>query len=167
MLLVVLAFGPAPRTTVFARTAAVGLGLLLVLSFASILWGESRDSAWTSSNQIAIYAVLFAIGLLAIRQRATARAVMAVLGLPALISSLVLAVEFAAGGGGSAFLQGRLDSPMGYINGTAGLLVMGIWPWLGLASLRGVVVANRPSIVRIRPRTFCQWKSPPTLICSS
>ena len=22
---------------------------------------------------------------------------------------------------------------MGYINGTAGLLVMGIWPWLGLA----------------------------------
>jgi len=58
---------------------------------------------------------------------------MAVLGLPALISSLVLAAEFAAGGGGGAFLQGRLDSPMGYINGTAGLLVMGIWPWLGLA----------------------------------
>jgi hypothetical protein len=58
---------------------------------------------------------------------------MLVLGLPALISSLVLAVDFAAGGGAGAFLQGRLDSPMGYINGTAGLLVMGIWPWLGLA----------------------------------
>lgn len=133
VLLVVLAFGQAPRTTGFGHTAAAGLGLLLVLSFASILWGESRDSAWTSSNQIAIYAVLFAIGVLAIRQRTTARAVMAVLGLPALISSLVLAAEFAAGGGGGAFLQGRLDSPMGYINGTAGLLVMGIWPWLGLA----------------------------------
>ena len=133
VLLVVLAFGPAPRTTGFGRAAAAGLGLLVVLSFASILWGEARDSAWTSSNQIAIYAVLFAIGLLAIRQRATARAVMAVLGLPALLSSLALAVEFAGGGGAGAFLQGRLDSPMGYINGTAGLLVMGIWPWLGLA----------------------------------
>jgi hypothetical protein len=133
VLLVVLAFGPAPRTTGFGRAAAAGLGLLLVLSFASILWGEARDSAWTSSNQIAIYAVLFAIGTLAIRQRATARAVMAVLGLPALISSMVLAAEFAFGAGGGAFLQGRLDSPMGYINGTAGLLVMGIWPWLGLA----------------------------------
>jgi hypothetical protein len=133
VLLVVLAFGQAPRTTGFGRTAAAGLGLLVALSFASILWGESRDSAWTSSNQLAIYAVLFVIGLLAIRHRVTARAVMAVLGLPALISSLVLATEFAAGGGGGAFLQGRLDSPMGYINGTAGLLVMGIWPWLGLA----------------------------------
>ncbi|HUY58230.1 MAG TPA: O-antigen ligase family protein [Solirubrobacteraceae bacterium] len=133
VLLVVLAFGQAPHTTGFGHAAAAGLGLLVALSFASILWGESRDLAWTSSNQIAIYCVLFVIGLLAIRQRVTARAVMAVLGLPALISSLVLAAEFAAGGGGGAFLQGRLDSPMGYINGTAGLLVMGVWPWLGLA----------------------------------
>jgi O-Antigen ligase/Tetratricopeptide repeat len=133
VLLVVLAFGPVQRPTGFARASAAGLGLLVVLSFTSILWGESRDSAWTSANQIAIYAVIFAIGLLAIRQLVTARAVMLVLGLPALISSLVLAVDFAAGGGAGAFLQGRLDSPLGYINGTAGLLVMGIWPWLGLA----------------------------------
>jgi O-Antigen ligase/Tetratricopeptide repeat len=133
VLLVVLAFGPVARTTGFARVAAAGLGLLMVLSFASILWAESRDLAWTSANQIAIYAVIFAIGLLAIRRRVTARAVMVVLGLPALISSLVLAFEFAVGGGGGAFLQGRLDSPLGYINGTAGLLVMGIWPWLGIA----------------------------------
>ncbi len=133
VLLVVLAFGPAAQTTGFGRAASAGLGLMLVLSFASILWAESRDSAWTSANQIAIYAVIFAIGLLAIRRRATARAVMLVLGLPALISSLVLAFEFAAGSGGGAFLQGRLDSPVGYINGTAGLLVMGIWPWLAMA----------------------------------
>ena len=133
VLLVVLAFGPGLRLTGFARAACIGLGLLLALSFASILWAESQDSAWTSANQIAIYAVVFAIGLLAIRRRVTARAVMIVLGLPALISSLSLAVEFATGGGSGAFLQGRLDTPMGYINGTAGLLAMGIWPWLGLA----------------------------------
>jgi O-Antigen ligase len=133
VLLVVLAFGPPVRTTGFARVASVGLGLMLVLSFASILWAESRDSAWTSANQIAIYAVIFAIGLLAIRRRATARAVMLLLGLPAVISSLVLALEFATGSGSGAFLQGRLDSPVGYINGTAGLLVMGIWPWLAMA----------------------------------
>ena len=78
----------------------------MVLSFASLLWAESRDSAWTSANQIAIYAVIFAIGLLAIRQLATARVVMMILGLPALISSLVLAVDFAAGGGGGALPAG-------------------------------------------------------------
>ena len=133
VLLVMLAFGPAPVLTRYGRAAALGLGLLLVLSFASILWAESRDSAWTSANQIAVYAVVFTIGILAIRERTTARAAMFVLGLPALLSALVLAIEFIGGGGTGDFLQGRLDTPMGYINGTAGLFVMSIWPWFGLA----------------------------------
>ena len=106
---------------------------MLALSFASILWAESRDSAWTSANQLAVYGVIFVIGLWAIRGRSTARAVMLVLGLPALIGAVVLMIEFTAGGGAGAFLQGRLDTPEGYINGTAGLFVMGIWPWLGFA----------------------------------
>ena len=132
-LLVALAFAPMPSLGRRGRCAATGLGLLVLLSFLSMLWAQSRDAAWTSANQIALYAVVFAIGVLAIRARATARAVMLVLGLPALLSAGVLAVEFIAGSGGGDFLQGRLDNPMGYINGTAGLLVMGIWPWLGLA----------------------------------
>jgi hypothetical protein len=133
VLLVMLAFGPAPALGRYGGSAALGLGLLLVLSFASMLWAESRDSAWSSANQVAVYAVVFAIGVLAIRERASARAVMLVLGLPALLTAIVLSAEFIAGAGGSDFLQGRLSNPMGYINGTAGLFVMGIWPWLGLA----------------------------------
>jgi hypothetical protein len=137
VLLVMLAFGPAPTIGRYGRSAALGLGLLLILSFASMLWAESRDSAWTGADKIAVYAVVFAIGVLAIRERASARAVMLVLGLPALVSAIVLAVEFIAGGAGSDFLQGRLSNPMGYINGTAGLFVMGIWPWFGLAESLG------------------------------
>lgn len=133
VLLVMLAFGPGPALGRYGLIAALGLGLLVGLSFASILWSESHDSAWTSANQIAVYAVVFAIGVLAIRERATARATMLVLGLPALLSAIVLAVQFILGSGGSDFLQGRLSDPMGYINGTAGLFVMGIWPWFGLA----------------------------------
>src|ERR1700691_1763835 len=79
VLLVMLAFGPVPRLGRYGRGAALGLGLLLVLSFASILWAESRDSAWTSANQIAVYVVVFAIGVLAIRDRMTARATLLVL----------------------------------------------------------------------------------------
>jgi hypothetical protein len=133
ILLVMLAFGPVPTLGRYGRCAALGLGLLLGLSFASILWAQSRDAAWSAANQIAVYTVVFAIGVLAIRERATARAVMLVLGLPALLSAVVLVVEFIAGAGSSDFLQGRLGNPMGYINGTAGLFVIGIWPWLGLA----------------------------------
>jgi hypothetical protein len=137
VLLVMLAFGPGRRLSGYGLAAALGVGLLVMVSFASILWAESRDSAWTSANQIAVYAVVFAIGVLAIRERTTARATMLVLGLPALLSAVVLAVQFIAGWGSGNFLQGRLDNPMGYINGTAGLFVMGIWPWFGLAESLG------------------------------
>lgn len=110
-----------------------GLALLVLLSFASILWAESRDSAWTSANQIAVYGTLLALGMLTIREHLTAWSVMMLLGLAALGTALVLSLEFLTGSGGAAFLHSRLNSPMGYINATAGLLVMGAWPWLGVA----------------------------------
>jgi hypothetical protein len=135
VVLVLLALVARPRLTRTGTTAWFGLLLLLALSFASILWAESRDSAWTSANQLALYAVIFAIGLLAIRERRSAQTVILILGMPALLTSIVLAVILAAGGGGSAYLLGRLDQPIGYVNATAGLLVMGIWPWLALAEV--------------------------------
>ncbi len=133
ILLVMVALAAQPRFTAFGIAAAAGVGLLLALSFASILWADSRDSAWTAGNQLAVYAVVFAVGLLAIRERRDAQAVLVLLGLPALVSSLVLAVIFVGGDGAGALTQGRLNSPIGYVNGAAGLLVMGLWPWLGIA----------------------------------
>jgi len=133
VVLVVLAMAARPTFTRFGLTAATGLGLLLALSFGSMLWAESRESAWTDSNRLALYCVIFAIGLLAVRERRSARAVLLILGTPAVVVSIVLALELVLGSGSGAFLTGRLDSPIGYINGTAGLLVMGIWPWIALA----------------------------------
>ena len=40
-------------------------------------------------------------------------------------------------------------------------------PVAELASLRGVVTANKPSMNITRPRTFCQWKSPPMPMSST
>lgn len=135
-LLAMLLFAPAAKLTVNGRVAVAGGGLLVALSFASLLWAESRESAWTAANLITLYAVVLAIGLVAIRNRATAWSVMVVLGLPALLSALVLAGELVSGGAG-ALLDGRLNAPMGYINATAALLTMGIWPWLALAETAG------------------------------
>jgi len=133
VLLVVLVFIPPGRLDGPARVAVVGMVLLLALSFASIAWAQSRESAWTSANRLAVYAIVFGIGVVALRTRVTAWSAMTLLGLPALVTALVLAVLFIIGGGSGAFVHGRLDAPMGYVNGTAALLVMGAWPWLGLA----------------------------------
>ncbi len=133
VLLVVVALGTRPRFTHYGLTASGGLGVLLALSAASMLWAESKENAWTAANQLALYAVIFAIGVLAVRERRSARTVALILGAPALLTSVLIVVKLLAGSGEGLFLTGRLNSPMGYINGTAGLLVMGIWPWVALA----------------------------------
>lgn len=132
-LLVMLLLGPRSRPNAMAMTATAGMTMLVALSFASLLWAESRSSAWTSANRLGFYAVVLAIGLIAIRTRITAWATMLILGLPALVTALVLAAQFVIAGGADAFLHGRLNAPIGYANGTAALLVMGAWPWVGLA----------------------------------
>jgi hypothetical protein len=45
----------------------------------------------------------------------------------------VIVAKMLAGNGQDLFLTGRLNSPLGYINGTAGLLLMGLWPWIALS----------------------------------
>ena len=144
VLLVVLAGVARPSFTRHGAAALAGFALLLALSAASILWSESRDSAWTEVNRLALYASLFAVAVLTVRDRRTARAVVMVLGSAALLASLWLCLSMLFGGSQSAFLTRRLNAPVGYINGTACLLVMGVWPWLACAeaaSKRGVRAA--------------------------
>jgi tetratricopeptide (TPR) repeat protein len=133
VLLVVLAGVVRPSFTRYGALAFGGVLLLLGLSAASMLWAESRDSAWTEVNRLALYAALFAVGLVAVRDRRTARVVLVVLGSAALLASLWLCLSFLFGANQGAFLTRRLNSPIGYINGTACLLVMGVWPWIALA----------------------------------
>jgi O-antigen ligase len=133
VLLIVVSWSARQAITKRGLLAGAGIGTLLALSAASILWAQSKESAWTDTNRLALYAVIFVIGLLSIRDRRVARLIVMLLGLAALLTSVWFPLRFVFGGGTEAFLQHRLDSPIGYINGTAGLLVMGIWPWLALA----------------------------------
>jgi O-Antigen ligase len=133
VVLVVVALTARTDVTRYGILAAVGLGGLLVLSAASLLWAESTESTWTEINRLAFYAALFAIVLFTVRDRRTGRLVVLILGSGALLTSLILTGSFLLGHGQGAFLGRRLDSPIGYINGTAGLLVIGIWPWIAYA----------------------------------
>jgi len=133
VLLVVLSGVARPAFTRYGVAASAGLGLLLALSAASILWAESKDSAWTEVNRLALYGALFAIVLLAVRDQRTGRMVVVILGSAALLTSVCLCVSLLFGAGQGAFLTRRLNAPIGYINGTACLLVMGVWPWIAYA----------------------------------
>jgi O-antigen ligase len=132
-LLVCLVWVSRPVLTRPALVAVAGLGLLLLLSFASMLWAESKDAAWTDANRLAFYGLAFVAVIVAVRETRTARLIVLILGSAALLTSLWLVASIVLGGGEGAFLTRRLNSPIGYINGTAGLLLMGFWPWFACA----------------------------------
>jgi O-antigen ligase len=133
VLLIIVAWAARPELNRRLLVAGGAILLLLALSAASMLWAQSKDSAWTDTNRLALYVVIFAIVVLSVRERRTARLIVLLLGAGALITSIWFPVSFLFGLNQGAFLTRRLNSPIGYINGTAGLLVMGIWPWLAYA----------------------------------
>jgi tetratricopeptide (TPR) repeat protein len=122
-----------PAMTGPSAIAAAGLAAILALSTASWLWAESKEAVWTDTNRLAFYCAVFAIVVLAVRDHRSARLMMITLGASALLVSLWLCASMLLGEAQGDFAGRRLNSPIGYINGNAALLVMGIWPWLALA----------------------------------
>jgi len=145
--LVALIWVSRPNLSRPGLVAAGALALLLVLSAASMIWAESKELAWTDTNRLALYCVIFAIVLLAVRTPRIARIASLMLGASALATSAWVVTTMVLGAAGGGFLVHRLSAPIGYINGTAGMLAMGLWTWLGCAEtarrpqLRGLALA--------------------------
>jgi hypothetical protein len=133
LLLVTVLFRVPLSVSRAGALALAGMLALLSLSALSLLWAQSRESAWTDTNRLALYVVILTIGLLVIRSVGHARTVLLVLGLPGLVAAALAAVTFLVTVPEGWFTLGRLGWPVGYINGTAGLLVMASWPWIALA----------------------------------
>ena len=133
---VALALSGHVRPTAGGWTIVAGLVGLAVLSATSMLWADSPDRAWTEANRIALYAATFVVGC-GLLQTPGRRRILILVSAPlgAAISVVVL-VRVLAGDDG-AFVQHRLDAPLEYVNGTAGLLLMGVWPLVALAEQRG------------------------------
>jgi UDP-GlcNAc:undecaprenyl-phosphate GlcNAc-1-phosphate transferase len=118
------------------RSGLVALGALAVLWLWSLLsssWAESADQAMEGANRWLLYAALFGILLLLVETTALGRLVLAVTGLATAILALYLVVRMAVGEGSGLFLNGRLNGPLGYINGQAGYLLLGFWPLVAVA----------------------------------
>ena len=99
---------------------------------ASMLWADSPERAWTESNRLVLYTVVFAICVAALRTPRDVHRGLAIIGIVIAAAALWTAVTLIRGDPG-AFLDHRLDTPVGYINGTAGLFLVGLWPLVSLA----------------------------------
>ena len=121
----------APRRE--ALIAAGALGALWFWAVVSTGWAESADQAMTEANRWLLYAALFGVLVLLLRNDRIG-AVMAGAGAAAIGAfGIYLLTRMLTGSAESLFLVGRLNEPLGYINGQAGYLLIGVWPLVALA----------------------------------
>jgi hypothetical protein len=142
----VIARPAVPRRT--ALVAASALAALWLWALVSSSWAESADQAMTEANRWLLYAALFGVLVLLLRDD---RLGMVVIGAGAAVILALggyIVVRMLSGSGDELFLAGRLNEPLGYVNGQAGYLLMGMWPLIALAErarhplLAGIGVAG-------------------------
>ena len=113
-----------------------GVAALMALSLFSAVWADSIEAAVTEANRLALYLAL--TGLLLVVLRTDAAAAWLVGGLAAAVAAggAVVIARMLGSEPTDLFIGGRLDEPLGYINGQAAFLLLGGWCCLAVAEQR-------------------------------
>lgn len=132
-----LAIGrPAPLT----RPALLALGSLAGLAawtLASGAWADSAQQAMVEANRTLVYAVGLGALLLLVRGERAALWLIGALAAGGLGVAAVVVARMLGSDGSDLFLNGRLDQPLGYINGQGSFFLLAFWASLAAAEQRG------------------------------
>ncbi|HTD79795.1 MAG TPA: O-antigen ligase family protein, partial [Chloroflexota bacterium] len=126
-----------PATLCLAGLLGIG-----IWSLVSAAWSESIESAVISANRWLVYGALLMLTLLLVSHARRAAALLGAAALGVAIVAAWVLVQLISGDPGALFLGGRLNSPLGYINGEGCLFAMGLWPFIALAENRRPFVAG-------------------------
>ena len=121
-----------PRSLLLALCA---FGLFALLAYASIAWADDQGAAWLAANRILLYGLVLVTVTLHPWSRTGAGIAVAITGFGlALIAAGILLHGVLSDDPSDLFLGGRLSEPAGYLNATANLWLIGIWPALYFAT---------------------------------
>ena len=116
--------------------ALAALGTLVAFWLWALIstgWAESAGQALTESNRWLLYAAMFGLLVLVLRDDRIGQLLMAVSTLMVLVFAGYICIRLATNDGPSMFLYNRLNEPLGYVNGQAGYLLLGFWPLVAVA----------------------------------
>ena len=123
--------------------APAAIAVLALLSLLSALWTDSIEQAVVEGNRLLIYAAALALLVVLLRSDRGAE-----LAFAAFAAGAVAVAAWVLGGmldgDETLFLGGRLNEPLGYINGQSNFFVLAFWPCLALAGRRGTARAAVP-----------------------
>ncbi len=146
-LVLACAIGVVARPTCPAGPAALAIGGLLglgVWSLGSTIWAESVENAVVDGNRWLVYGALLLLlsMLLLARSERRSAVLLGAAGLGVAAVALSVLARLLGANPGTLFLVGRLNSPLGYINGEGCLFVMGFWLCFAVAEARRALVAG-------------------------
>lgn len=145
-LLVATLIGLGVARVRLSRSAAVALGALaayVLWSYLSILWAASPGVALDGANRSLLYLMLFALFLVLPWRPWTAAAALSAFGGAIGVVAVIVLVRLGTDDAAAMFADGRLDFPLGYVNGTAAFFTVGAVLAIALASRRELPAAPR------------------------
>ena len=117
----------------WSALAPAALALLACIDFLSARWAEDEQQALLAGHRAALYAVALALLVMLFRERRAPTALLAGYVAGVLVTAVIDLHAMLDAGGQSLFFRGRLDSPLGYVNGQAGMFALACWPLVAAA----------------------------------
>ena len=127
------AIARAPRVslpTVLTLTGVAGLGLWSLLSAS---WSSGVEQATVGANRWLSYAALFLLMIVLLRTGQRAKVLLIGVGVGIAVVALTVLIRMLGSDPLALFLGGRLQGPLGYINGEGCLFAMACWGGMALA----------------------------------
>jgi UDP-GlcNAc:undecaprenyl-phosphate GlcNAc-1-phosphate transferase len=128
-----------PRPAVAAVAGLAGLGLWSLISSG---WAQSAESATVEANRWLSYAALLLLATALTRGRRRASLLLVAVGVGIAVVAATVLARMLGGDPATLFVSGRLNSPLGYINGEGCVFAMGCWAALALAERRQPLLAG-------------------------
>ena len=122
-----------------SRPAALAVGALAALATATLLsgaWGPSASAADESSARLFLLALVLLALVLIVRDALIATVTLGAATAGVLAVALGTLAVLLAGDGQSVFLGGRLNAPLGYVNGQGSIYVLGLVACLAATGIR-------------------------------
>jgi tetratricopeptide (TPR) repeat protein len=127
----------APAT--LAMGGLLGLG---IWSLISTTWAESVENAVVSGNRWLAYGALLMLMLVLLRSERRSALLLGAAGLGVAAVAISVLARLLGANPGTLLLVGRLNSPLGYINGEGCLFVIGFWLCFAAAEARRALIAG-------------------------
>lgn len=123
--------GGPPR--LLPALAVGGLVSVWLWSWLSTGWAESADEALVTAGRWALYAAMLTALLLLMRSHHDRWLLLAAATAGVVAVALYVLVRMLDGDAGALFDGGRLENPLGYVNGQAGYFLLAFWPCVAVA----------------------------------